>query len=144
MNNILCKRSIFKVANKYQKKVMMLVFWTALISIIISSVTIYLMSFLIIASEMPDKAFISLNIIPAAGKSAIVLVLLVIMWLMLIIAIAQRISNKLVGPIDRLYRDLDEIGKLGIKKHIHFRKGDDLSELATKINKIVDRIPANK
>ncbi len=144
MKKLLSKRSIFKVANKYQKKVMMLVFWSSLISIVISSITIYLMTFVIIASEMPDKAFITFNVVPAAGKSAVVLVLLMILWLMLIIAIAQRVSNKLVGPIDRLYRELDEIGKLGIKKHIHFRKGDDLTELASKINRIVDRVPAQK
>ena len=67
-----------------------------------------------------------------------------VMWLLLITTISQRISNRLVGPIDRLYKELDEIGKLGIKKHIHFRKGDDLSELANKINKIVDRLPNHK
>ena len=87
------------------------------------------------------KTFMAVANLPAALSSARVILLLVPVAIIIILYFSYRLSNRLAGPIGRLYKELDKRVTENSKEHIIFRDGDDLSDLADKINAILDKLP---
>ena len=135
------KRKYFIVANRFQRKILFLVFFSTLIPLVVTIIALFSLVFTILAAEMPHKEIISFNIIPAVTKTATIVVIFTPLVVLLILLLAYRVSNRLVGPLGRLYRELDMRIEKNSKAHINFRKGDDLIELTEKINKILDKLP---
>jgi len=51
-------------------------------------------------------------------------------------------SNKIVGPYERILRELDAILDGGPKKAIGTRKGDEMfSEILKRINVLIEKLP---
>ena len=133
-------RSYFRVANRFQKKILMVVFFSTVVPMSIASVCLFYLIFNIVASEMGIPEAIGYTLIPAAGKvSAIAFtgfaVSTVLIWLW-----ALRVSHRLAGPLERLCKDLDDRVSGKKKGYIYFRRGDYLAILAGRINALLDRI----
>ncbi|MDP1853184.1 MAG: hypothetical protein Q8L26_03115 [Candidatus Omnitrophota bacterium] len=131
------KRRIF--ANQLHKEVLLLVFLAAIIPVIIVSLCLYYLIFNITASEIGIPEFIAYNIIPAAQKVTLILLVSAPTIIFLILIFAYKVSHKIVGPFDRIIRELDEIIEGKKKNHIALRKSDKFCPLVEKINKLLDK-----
>ncbi len=134
------KREMFAIANKYQKKIIILVFFAMIIPVIITIFAMASLIFTLLAAEIPHKEIIIFNVWPAIMRSLIVMLTILPLSIILILLVSYRISNRLVGPIGRISRELDERINKNSKEHIILRKKDDLIDLANKINSILDKI----
>jgi len=54
------------------------------------------------------------------------------------------LSNRIVGPLARLEKDIDKIYKGDFSVRIRFRKGDELHAIASGLNKVLDKIEKEK
>ncbi len=134
------KRKIF-IANRFQKKILLLVLFSMLVPVAITVACLYYLIFNVIANEIVFPEAIANSLIPAAKKVIIIVLLLIPFSLVLFGWWAYYVSHRLVGPLGRLYRELDERIAGRTKAHIRFRKKDYLAELANKINALLDRLP---
>jgi len=55
-----------------------------------------------------------------------------------------RFSNRFVGPVVRLRRALRELGESGTTEPIQFRNNDFWQEIATDVNRVIQRIQTAK
>lgn len=133
-------RSCFCIANRFQRKILTLVFFSTVIPMIISVVCLYYLIFNVIAGEMGIPEAIGYTLIPAARKTALIAIIGFLISVFLIWIWALRVSHKLAGPLERLCRDLDERVTGKKKGYIFFRKSDYLGILVGRINSLLDKI----
>ena len=134
------KRKFF-IANRFQRKILIVFFFSVMIPVIITCVCLFYLIFNVTANELVFPEAIASSLIPAAKKVALIILVALPFSLWLVGWWAYHVSHKLVGPLCRLYRELDERIEGRTKEHIYFRKGDYLSELADKINALLDKLP---
>lgn len=133
-------RSCFCIANRFQRKILTLVFFSTVVPMAITTICLYYLIFNVIASEMGFPEAIGYTLIPAARKVALMAIVGFIVTVMFIWIWAMRVSHRLAGPLERLCRDLDSRISGKSKGYIYFRKGDYLAILAGRINSLLDRI----
>lgn len=134
------KRKFF-ICNRFQKKILLLVFFSAVIPVAIACVCLFYLIFNVTANELVFPEAIASSLIPAAKKVALIVLVVLPFSLWLIFWWAYHVSYKFAGPLCRLYREMDERIDGCTKAHIKFRKGDYLLELADKINALLDKLP---
>jgi hypothetical protein len=134
------KRKFF-ICNRFQKKILLLVFFSSIIPVAISCICLFYLIFNVTANELVFPEAIASSLIPAAKKVAIVALISLPFSLWIIGWWAYHVSYKFAGPLCRLYREMDERIEGRTKAHIKFRKGDYLAELADKINALLDKLP---
>ncbi len=134
------KRRRFLICNKFQRKILILVFFSVIIPVALTSISLFYLIFNVSANELVFPEAIASSLIPAAKKVAIIVLVLVPFSLCLIGWWAYHVSHKFAGPLCRLYRELDERIDGKTKAHIKLRKGDYLEELADKINALLDKL----
>ena len=127
-------------ANKFQRKIMGLVFLSAIVPTLIASACLYYLIFNVVANELVFPEAIAYTLIPAAKKVALTMLFCVPVSLVLVFWWAWHVSHKLVGPLGRLQREIDYRIEGKTKAHIAFRKGDYLSGLVAKINSLIDKV----
>ena len=126
-------------ANDFQKKILRLVFLSSVVPSVIAAVSLFYLIFNVIANELVFPEAIAYTLIPAAKKVAVTIFLFVPVSLALFFWWAWHVSHKLVGPLGRLSKELENRLDGKTKGHINFRKGDYLSSLAEKINHLIDK-----
>ncbi|MDD5044901.1 MAG: hypothetical protein PHU91_02575 [Candidatus Omnitrophica bacterium] len=126
-------------ANKLHRQIFQLVSLAALLPAIILIVGLYYLIFGITASEMAIPEAIAYNIIPAAKKVVVVLLIATPVIITAILFWAYKISHTIIGPFDRIVRELDERVEGKIIGHILVRKKDKFWPLVEKINKLIDK-----
>ncbi len=133
-------RSRFRAANRFQGKILSLVFFSTVIPMMIAAVCLYYLIFNMVAAEIGIPEAIGYTLIPAAKKVALMAIAGFGFSIFLIWIWALRVSNRLAGPLERLCRDLDARISGKEKGYIYFRKGDYLAILAGRINLLLDKI----
>ncbi len=123
----------------FQKKVLFLIFLSAVIPTAIVAVCLYYLIFNMLAWQIGIPEAIAYNLMPVVRKVNFILLIglpvsLVVIWL-----IALELSHRIAGPLYRLERELEEI--IAGKKHepIKVRSKDELKSLVDKINKFLGR-----
>ncbi|MFQ5681214.1 MAG: hypothetical protein ACE5GG_04100 [Candidatus Omnitrophota bacterium] len=123
-------------SNSLQRELFFLVLAAAIIPAVIVGIGLYYLIFNIIAGEFMLPEIIAYNIIPAAKKVAFVLIVLAPLSILIISVIAHRASYRMVGPFDRILREMDEYIQGRRKSPIILRKKDKFQPLVERINKI--------
>jgi hypothetical protein len=111
----------------------------ALLPVLIATICLYYLIFGITAMEMGIPEGIIYNIIPAAQKVTLILIIAAPVTILTILFFANKLSHAIVGPFDRIVRELDEHLKGQRKGHIVLRKGDKFVPLVDKINLLLDK-----
>lgn len=134
-----CRRSR-GIANRFQRKILNLVFLSTVIPMIISVICLYYLIFNTVASEMAIPEAVGYTLIPAAKKVAVIAVIGFTFSVFLIWMWALKVSHQLAGPLERLCEELD--ARVAGRKigHIHFRRNDYLVVLASRINSLLGRL----
>lgn len=125
-------------ANRLHREIFLLVLIATLVPCFIITIALYYLIFNIIASQLAIPEAIAYNIIPAARKVSLILSLAAPISVFIILVLAYRITHRIIGPFDRIVRELDECAKGKKLDHIVIRKGDKFKPLVDGINKLID------
>ena len=122
-----------------QKKLLFLIFASAVIPATIVAVCLYYLIFNLLANQLGIPESIAYNLIPVARRVNLVILISMPIALLIIWIAALRISHRIVGPLYRLEKELD--AALSGKEHepIKLRGKDEkvLHSLVEKINRII-------
>jgi len=132
------KRMVF--ANKMQKEIFLLIFLAALLPAAIAVIFLYYLIFSITAGQLAIPEAIAYNIIPAAKKVITILFFIIPFCISVILIFSYRITHKIIGPFDRIVRELGECIKGKKQTHIRIRNSDKFWPLVDKINELLDKV----
>ena len=129
----------FVFANKLHRQIFLLVSLAALVPTTIVTIGLYYVIFGIFANEVAIPESIAYNIIPAAKKVALVISIATPVVIGIMVFLSWKISHTIIGPFDRIVRELDERIEGKIIGHILIRKSDKFWPLVERINKLIDK-----
>ncbi len=127
-------------ANKLHKQIFFIVFAAALLPTIVAAFGLYYLIFGIIALQLGIPEAIAYDIIPAAKKVLAILSITVPIIILAILFFAHKVTHAIIGPFDRLVRELGECIEGKRQGHIVIRKNDKFWPLVEKINKLLDKL----
>ena len=127
-------------ANRLHRELFFLVSLAALLPATIVTFSLYYLIFNITAEQFAIPEIIAYNIIPAAKKVTSILLFVTPICILSILTIAYKITHNLIGPFDRITRELGESIEGKRQGHIVIRKTDKFSPLVDNINKLLDRL----
>lgn len=130
------KRQLFLNINRFQRPILYLTVAATFVTIVILAICVSFLSY-----DIANMIINSTKEIPTT-KLAVSLVLMILpISYLVIIYFSLRISNKMVGSMERILKELDEIIEKREKKHLAVRKGDGLvQELLKRINVLIDKM----
>ena len=134
------KRKKFVFANKMHRDLFLMFFLAAFVPSTLITVSLYYLIFSITSTQVGIPEAIAYNILPASRKVFNILLFTAPLSILIILYAAYKLSHKIVGPYDRILRELDK--RIQGKKytHIGIRKHDKVGDLIKRINKLIDQI----
>ena len=129
------KRNLFRL-NRFQKPIVELILFPFVLIFAVLFLNI-LFFYYEIAHNLYSTEFMDIRVM-----SQRVIAALLILWIssLFVIIWSHRASNRLVGPFERILKELDEVIETRGKKMITAREGDDLAnELLKRINILIER-----
>jgi ABC-type multidrug transport system fused ATPase/permease subunit len=132
------RKQIF--ANNMQRDIFWLVFLASLVPALIATICLYFLIFNVTANQCSIPETIAYNIIPAAQKVTVILLFAIPISVIVILIFARKMTHKIVGPFNRVVRELEETVEGKRKSHIAIRKDDKFWPLVCLINKLIDKI----
>ncbi|MBU4311698.1 MAG: hypothetical protein KJ706_03140 [Candidatus Omnitrophica bacterium] len=127
-------------ANRLQKEIFLVVLLAALVPAGVVAISLYYLIFGVTAQEIAIPEVIAYNIIPASKRVTAILLFAAPMSILAILLSAYKISHRMVGPFDRVVREIDEYLKGNKQNHIVLRKGDKFRPLVDRVNRLIDKV----
>ena len=127
-------------ANKIHRDICLLVFLASLLPTIIVTICLYVLIFNITARQFAIPEIIAYNIIPAARQVTVILLSTAPACILVILIFAYKLTHKIVGPFDRVLRELNECMEGKRKGPIVIRKSDKFWPLVNSINVLLDKL----
>jgi len=126
-------------ANKLHREVFLTVLTATLLPCIVMTIALYYVIFNVMAGQLAIPEAIAYNIIPAARKVSLILIWAAPATVFIILLLAYRITYRILGPFDRIVRELDECASGKKQGHVSIRKSDKFKPLVDGINKLIDK-----
>ena len=133
-------RNIFRIKSKLQLKYLRIIELSLLLPTIVIGGCLYYLVFTLIAEEIAIPEFVASSLFPALGKVNAILLIAIPLVFTLLIWWGLILSHRLIGPIDRLTKELSQIAAGDYKRRIRIRKTDELKPIEESINKILDKL----
>ena len=133
------KRGKQLFANQMHAELFLLIFFAAIIPALLATIALFYLIFNITAEQIGIPEAIAANIFPAAYKVMETLVYAIPVSIVVMLILAHRITHRIVGPFDRIVRELEATIEGTRHGHISVRKGDKFWPLVDKINRLIDR-----
>lgn len=121
----------------FQRKLMLLVFFSAVIPAAVVTLCMYYMIFTMLAWQMVFPETIAYNLMPVLGKVNMIIAVALPVVILVIWFIALEISHRAAGPIYRIEKELDERITGQKKGPIITRRKDEFKLLVDKLNKLL-------
>ncbi len=121
-------------------EIFLLIALAALLPTTIVGISLYYLIFGVTAAQFGIPEAIAYNIMPAARTVISILLFATPVSILIILALTYKISHKIIGPFDRIVRELDECIEGKKEGPIVIRKDDKFQPLVEKINKLLDKI----
>jgi len=131
------RKKIF--ASKLQQHTVALVFFAAFLPAAIVAFCLYYLIFGVIAAQFTIPEVIAYNIVPAAKKVTAILLVAAPATIAIILFFTYKITHTIVGPLNRITRELNEHVEGRRRGHICVRETDKFWPLVEKINKLLDK-----
>ena len=123
-----------------QRKLLFLIFASAVIPAGIAVAALYYLIFSLLSWQMGIPEAIAYNLLPVVKKVNLVILVAMPVVLLAIWFIALELSHRIAGPIYRLEKELDErLSGKASGSEIKLREKDELQELADKINRLLKK-----
>ncbi len=123
-------------ANKFHRQIFFIIVLAALLPTIIVAIALYYLIFGVIAQEVAIPETIAYHIMPAAKRATAIIFTLAPLVIITILTIARRITHSILGPYNRIIREIDE-NLEGNTHQIKLRKQDKFSPLVERINRLL-------
>ncbi|MBF0216239.1 MAG: hypothetical protein HQL30_04510 [Candidatus Omnitrophica bacterium] len=137
MKNQNKRKNVF--ANKMHQDILLLVLVSSLAPTVLVTISLYFLIFGITANQIGIPESIAYNVLPAAQKVVVVLAIAMPILILTILFFAHKISHMIVGPFDRIVRELGECVTGTKKTHIYLRDNDKFWPMVSAINKLLDK-----
>lgn len=131
-------------SNKLHRQMFWLFVCASVVPMLVTAVILFYLIFYIIAEQFVFPEAIAYNIIPAAQKVLAILFIVMPLTILIILKVAHKITYRIVGPFDRIVRELGECIDGEKKDHIILRNKDKFQPLVDKINILLDMLWKNK
>lgn len=131
------RKKIF--ANKIHMEIFLLVFLASVLPATIVAIALYYLIFGITADQLAIPEAIAYHILPAARKVVIILLFSAPISILILLFLVYKITHRIIGPFDRIVRELDEYADGKRRDPIIVRKGDKFEILVEKINKLLNK-----
>lgn len=131
-------RKVF-FANPLHREIFIIVLCAALVPMLITAIGLFYMIFNITAEQIGIPEAIAYNVIPAAQKVTMILFVVTPPLIAVILFMAHKVSHRIVGPFDRIVRELDQRVITKSRDPIKLRPGDKFQPLVDKINELLKR-----
>jgi nitrogen fixation/metabolism regulation signal transduction histidine kinase len=99
----------------------------------------YFLIFGVTADQIAIPETIAYNILPAAKRVVTILSFAMPVIIVSLLFVALKITHKVVGPFDRIVREVDECARGEKKDHIKLRPTDKFWPLVNNINHLLDK-----
>jgi uncharacterized C2H2 Zn-finger protein len=125
------------IGTSVQKKLLFLIFSSAVIPMSIATIGLYYLVFNLLAWQagLPEEIAYSLG--PVVRKINMIMLIALPVIMLLLWIIALEISHRIAGPLFRLEKELDDHIAGKEHGHIKLRPKDELKALVEKINKLI-------
>lgn len=133
-------RRIKFIANRLQKDILVLVFLAAFVPMIVVSIVLFYLIFNITAQQMVIPENIAYNLIPAAKIVTNILLFAAPISVVVIVFLSYKITHRIVGPFDRILKELDECIDGKKRDLIVLRTNDKFQPLVDRINKLLSQM----
>lgn len=127
------------VGTPLQKKLLILIFASAVIPAAVIAVCLYYLIFNLMVWQIGIPEAIGYNLIPVVRQVNLAILIALPVILLVIWLIALELSHRIAGPLLRLEKELDERISGEKSGHIALRKKDELRPLVERINKLMRR-----
>ncbi|UCG35301.1 MAG: hypothetical protein JSW17_00435 [Candidatus Omnitrophota bacterium] len=127
-------------ANKLHRQTFLLFSVAALVPTALAAISLYYLIFGVTANQMGFLEAIASNIIPASRKVIIILLVVTPIVLAVLLVFAYRMTHAMLGPYDRIIKELDDRIKGKESGDISLRKKDKFWPLVNKINRLLHKI----
>lgn len=128
----------FVTKNPIQRKYLVLILLSIILPLLIVGGCLYYLIFQIMAEQLAIPESIACNLIPVVNKINFLLIVGMPPIMVLLFILGAILTHKLVGPLERLQKDLKKISEGDYSIRLKIRKDDGLYPLANVINKIID------
>lgn len=132
------RKKIF--ANNLHKQTLLLIFIAALLPTVFTAISLFYLIFGIMSIELCLPEVIAYTIVPAAKKVTAILFIAAPITIVAILLFAHKITLTIIGPFERIIRELDDHIKGKKEGHIPVRKTDKFRPLVDRINALLDKI----
>ncbi len=130
------RRTLFKKKDKLQHKYLRLIMLSLSLPTFLVGACLYKLTFYIFSQYITAPEIMETALLPAIKKINFSLPVL----FLVLFATGVAISNRLVGPVNRMIKDVKEITGGNYSKRIKLRQNDDLKPLADTINRMLDKL----
>lgn len=111
-----------------------------LIPTVITAIGLFYLIFSLMVEEAGIPETVAYTVIPAAKRVVAILLPLVPVIMAAILVVAHMITHRIVGPFDRIVRELGQSLSGQRKGPIQLRTGDRFLPLVELINKLLEKI----
>lgn len=134
------KRKRKYLGTAFQKKMLLLVFLSAVIPAVIVAACMYYLIFNAMAKQLFIPEQIAYNLIPVLQQVNVALIITLPFVLLLFWWVALELSHRIAGPEYRIEKELNKLLAGQKFEPIRLRKNDELKSLVEKINRLAERI----
>ena len=138
MSKLTFRRQFF--ANQMHREIFWVIFLAVFAPTIITTVSLFYLIFNITAEQMGIPEAIAYNIMPAAQRVTIILLVTIPLATVGILVLAHKLTHNIVGPFDRIVRELGECLDGKRQNPITIRQSDKFLPLVSRINQLLDKI----
>ena len=121
-----------------------LIFWACLLPTIITAIFLFYLIFYITSEQIGIPEAIFYNVLPAAQRVTSILLVILPLVILVILYISFKLTHRLVGPFDRIVRELGEFIEGKRSDNIYLREKDKFCPLVEKINILLDRLKGSQ
>jgi len=133
------KRKKKYLGTSFQKKLLLLIFASAVIPAAIVGAALYYLIFNLLAWQIGIPEAIAYNLIPVLNKINLIILISLPVIFFLIWIVALELSHRISGPLFRLERELEERIAGKARGYIRLRPKDELKGLVDKLNRLLNK-----
>lgn len=125
------------IATPIQKKLLFLIFASAIVPTAVVAASFYYLVFNLLAQQLGIPEAIAYNLIPVLKKMNFIIAVALPIVLFIIWKVALELSHRIAGPLYRIEKELDDRINGKAQGEIKLRPKDEFKLLVEKINKII-------
>ena len=133
-------RKFYLVRNRLERHYLRLIALSIILPTLLTGGCLYYIIFNLMAEQLGIPEVVAYHLLPVVDKVNIFLVIALPIVFVILLAVGLILTRKLVGPIGRLEREVDEIVAGNLSKRLKLRKDDELKPLIDDINILLDKL----